>query len=336
MLLLLPIISQVDISGYVETRPYIAWNDSTRFLGYNRGWLEFRGGASNYGVQLALDLIIPFDTTTVSYMVENTNISRLALWLGGERARISIGKQSLYWGVGRVFRPLDIFNRINYFEPGYERAGSNALLGYLALGTLSNLRGVVVPSGDVRKTLTGLRIGTNIMNNDVGLTAMYRQSERQTIIGGELTGEFLLGYWGEMSYTWEDTAEYFKLSVGLDYTFPLMIYTMTEYFFDGSGEADPEDYDYAKITVGERQTLGRNYLYASIGLLYNPFLRPSISTIVNIDDQGFIIVPSLSYAIFENTEITLGMNYAIGSEESEFRNVTSFQGAVYVWAKIYF
>lgn len=336
MLLLLPIISQVDISGYVETRPYIAWNDSTVFFGYNRGWLEFRSGASNYGLQLALDLIIPFDTTTVSHMIENTNISRLNLWLGGERARITIGKQSLYWGVGRVFRPLDIFNRVNYFEPGYERVGSYALLGYLALGSLSNLRGIVMPSGDIRKTLTGVRAGTNLLNNDIGFTAMHRVSEKQTIIGCELTGEILLGYWGEMSYTWEDTAEYYKLTAGLDYTFPLMIYTMAEYFYDGSGEADPDDYDYNKITSGQRQTLGRNYIYASIGLLYNPFLRPMISAIVNIDDGGFIIIPGLTYAIFENADITLGMNYAVGSTTTEFRNITPYQAAVYAWAKIYF
>ncbi|MGB7055812.1 MAG: hypothetical protein WBE28_10875, partial [bacterium] len=96
------------------------------------------------------------------------------------------------------------------------------------------------------------------------------------------------------------------------------------------------EYDYAKITSGERQTLAQQYLYASAGLLYNPFLRPSISTIINIDDQGFMIIPSLSYAILENTEITFGLNYAIGAEESEFRNITQYRGVVYVWVKTYF
>lgn len=336
LLAALILITQIDMTGYVETRPYITWNDSTNFIGYNRGWLEFKSEASNYGVQLAFDLIIPYDTTSLSYAVDNINVSRLALWLGREQARIIIGKQSLYWGVGRVFRPLDIFNRVNYFEPGYERPGSNALLGYFSLGSLSNIRGIFIPRGDFRETLTGLRVGTNAIKNDIGITAIHQSSQRRTIIGGEITGELLLGYWGEASFTWEDTMDYSKIAVGLDYTFPWMIYTMLEYFFDGSGEDDPADYDYAKITSGERQTLAQQYLYASIGLLYNPFLRPSISTIINVDDRGFMIIPSLSYSVLENTELTLGMNYAIGSEESEFRNITQYRGAVYVWIKTYF
>ncbi|MGD8979545.1 MAG: hypothetical protein PVH23_05710 [candidate division WOR-3 bacterium] len=70
--------------------------------------------------------------------------------------------------------------------------------------------------------------------------------------------------------------------------------------------------------------------------MYNPFLRPSISAIINLDDDGLIIIPSINYAIFENTELTLGMNYAIGSEQSEFRNLTEYRGAVYLWVKTYF
>jgi len=330
------ITTQIDITGYVETRPYITGNDSTSFTGYNRGWLEFKSEASDYGLQLAFDLIVPYDTTSLDYAVDNISVSRLALWLGREQARIVVGKQSLYWGVGRVFRPLDIFNRVNYFEPGYERPGRNALLGYFALGSLSSIRGIVIPRGDIKKTLTGMRVGTNIIKHDIGITAMHQSSERQTIIGGEITGELLLGYWGEASFTWEDSLNYSKISIGLDYTFPLMIYTMFEYFFDGSGQDEPMAYDYTKITSGERQTLAQQYLYASIGLLYNPFLRPSISAIINLDDQGLIIIPNLSYAVLENTELTFGMNYAVGSEESEFRNITQYRGAVFLWAKTYF
>jgi hypothetical protein len=336
MLLVLAITSQINASGYVETRPYLTWNDSTNFLGYNRGWLEFRNEGINYGTQLALDLIVPYDTTTFDYALDNIRVSRLALWLGPEEARIIAGIQSLYWGVGRVFRPLDIFNRTNYLEPGYERPGTNALLGYLALGNLTSIRGIIVPYGNIKNTLGGIRIGTNILGNDIGFTAMHQSSENQTIIGGEITGELLLGYWGELSYTWIDTIDYNRLTVGLDYTFPLMIYTMVEYFFDGSGEDDPDNYDYVQITSRERQTLAQHYLYASIGLSYNPFLRPSLNSIINLNDNGAIIIPQLIYSIFENTDLTVGINFAIGSDESEFRNITPYRGTAYIWIKVYF
>ena len=336
MILVLLILSQINTSGYVETRPYVTWNDSINILGYNRGWLEFKSEGMNYGTQLVLDLIAPYDTFTISYALENINISRLALWLGPEEIRVVVGKQSLYWGAGRVFRPLDVFNETNYFEPGYERAGTNALMGYLSLGSLTNARAIIIPHGEIARTMTGIRVGTNIINNDVGFTAMHRSEERQTIIGGEIIGELLVGYWGEISYTWEEAIDYSKFTIGFDYTFPKMIYAMAEYFFDGSGENDPDNYDYAKISSGERQTLAQHYLYASIGLFSNPFLKPSLNSIINLNDGGLIIIPHLVYSIFENTELSLGINYSLGADDSEFRNITPYRGAVYVWAKVYF
>ncbi|KPK64684.1 hypothetical protein AMJ83_00325 [candidate division WOR_3 bacterium SM23_42] len=336
MILVLLFISQINASGYVETRPYLTWNDSTYFTGYNRGWLELKTADSDHGLQVALDLIVPYDTSTLNYAADNTSISRLALWLGDERTRIIVGKQSLYWGVGRVFRPLDTFNRTNYFEPGYERAGYNALLGYFSLGDLTDIRILAMPDGDINRTLIGTRVGTNFAGNDIGMTIMHRASEHQTIIGGEIAGELAVGYWGEMSYTRNDTIDYTKISVGLDYTFPLTIYAMIEYYFDGSGVDDPAYYDYMMIIEGQRQTLAQHYLYASIGLFNNPFIRPSINSITNLDDRGTIIIPQLSYAIMENAEVTVGLSYTLGSTESEFRNITPYRGAVYVWGKVYF
>lgn len=336
MILILLVISGLNANGYVETRPYLTWNDSTNILGYNRGWLEFMTESEEYGAQLALDLIVPYDTTSLAYVEGNTRISRLALWIGKEHSRIIVGKQSLYWGVARIFRPLDIFNRVNYFEPGYERAGSNALLGYYSFGRLSSIRGIAMPRGEIKKTLLGTRIGTNIFENDIGITVMHESYDKRTIVGGEIAGEILLGYWGEMSFTWDDTVDYSKISFGIDYTFPLTIYAMIEYFFDGSGEDDPEFYDYARVTSGERQTLAQQYLYVSAGLVQNPFLRPSVSSIINLIDGGVILIPHVQYAIFDNVEISTGLNYTIGAEDSEFRNITTHRGAAYIWVKVYF
>lgn len=334
--IMLALVIQVDISGYVETRPYLVWNESLHIFGYNRGWLEFKTDGIQYGSHLALDLIIPYDTTAFNYAIENITISRLALWLGRENLRIIAGKQRLYWGAARVFRPLDVFNPINFFEPGYERPGSNALLGYVALGNLTSIRGIFVPEYTLRESFSGVRLGSNLFENDVGLNVMYRTEPKKTILGAEITGELEVGYWGEFSYTWDDTLDYAKVSIGIDYTFPFMIYMMFEYFFDGSGVSNSDDYDFTKIMQGERVTLAQDYFYVTIGSSYNPFFRPTMNAVINVNDKGFILIPQLYYAIFENTEIITGMNIFIGSDESEFTNTTPYNGALYVWAKVYF
>ncbi len=330
------IFTNLDISGYVETRPFLRWNDSLNIAGYNRGWIEFKADGVDYGTQVALDLILPYDTTFFSFAVDNIRISRLALWIGPENLRLIAGKQRLYWGVARVFKPLDVFNPVNYFEPGYEKPGSNALLGYISLGALTSIRGVFLPQEDMKQSFYGVRLGTNLLKNDIGLDLMHRSSERKTILGGEVTGELIIGYWGEYTFTQEDTLNYSKLAVGIDYTFPFMIYTMAEYFFDGSGEDDPANYDFTKILLGQRRTLAQQYFYIAMSAIYDPFFRPSINSIINLNDKGFIIMPQISYSIYENAEIICGLNYFVGSDESEFKNITPYDGAVYVWIKVYF
>jgi hypothetical protein len=78
-----------DISGYVETRPCLQWNDSLSIAGYNRGWIGFKADGLDYGTQVALDLIVPYDTTFFSFAIDDIKISRLALWIGPENLRLT-------------------------------------------------------------------------------------------------------------------------------------------------------------------------------------------------------------------------------------------------------
>ncbi len=336
--ILLSVVSQFDLYGYAETRPYLLIGDSTHLDGFNRGWIELKAGADNYGAQFACELIVPYDTMFFSAVTESISISRLAIWVGPETRRLIIGKQRLYWGVGRVFRPLDIFNPVNYFEPTYERPGSNAILGYLSLGDLTGMRGIVQPRHELDESLFGLRLGSNFLKNDISMSVFHRPSEDMTLIGGEIAGELAVGYWCEYGYTKEDTIDYSRSSIGIDYTLPFMVYTMVEYFFDGSGVDDPADYDYMLIAQGERVALGQHYLYTSVSTVPTPFdiFRPSLSALVNIKDQGFILIPQINIVPYENTDITIGLNLFFGPENSEFVNLISYDGVVYTWIKIHF
>jgi hypothetical protein len=336
--MMLCIFHQYDLFGYAETRPYVLIGDSTVFTGCNRGWVELSAGGDRYGAQIAGELIVPYDTSFFSTIKEQISISRLAVWLGPEIARIIVGKQLLYWGVGRVFRPLDIFNPVNYVEPTYERAGSNALLGYVALGGLSSIRGIIQPHGELEQSLYGVRVGTHVVKNDISFSTMHRHSERMTLIGGDIAGELLVGYWGEYGYTKEDTIDYSKCTIGIDYTFPYMLYAMAEYFFDGSGVDDPSDYDYSLIRSGLRTTLGQHYVYASVSTVPNPLdvFRPSLSALVNLKDHGWICIPQVTIVPYENTDVNVGLNIFLGPDQSEFVNLVPYDVCVYTWLKIYF
>lgn len=335
LILFITLFGQLDITGYVESRPYVGVGDSLNLYGLNRGWLDFKRNGSNYGAHVAFDCLLPYDTG-FSYWTEHFEVSRLALWLGREDLQLIVGKQSLYWGVARIFRPLDVLNRTNYFEPGYERQGTNAILGYMSFASMTNLRGVFVPKYDFEKSTAAMRFGTNILKNDVGVDFLYRSSPKLTILGGEITGEAEVGYWVEFGYVFDDTIDVAKVSVGADYTFPFMIYAMLEFFYDGSGADDPSEYDYLKIWSGERQTLGKEYLYGSIGLVQNPLFKPSVNAIVNLNDNGLILIPELYRGIFENVDLTFGANIYLGPEHCEFKNLVYDDSQVFIWLKVYF
>ncbi len=330
------IIYQLNFSGYIETRPYLAWSDSFNLYGYNRGWLELKTESRIYGTQIALDCLVPYDTLDFLHLYERISIPRLLLWLGSEKIRIIAGKQSLYWGVGRIFRPLDVFNPANYFEPNYERQGSNAILGYLSMGRFTSVRAVCLPAYNLKKSFAGLRIGTNLYKNDIGLNLMYKALPKKEILGFEIAGDNIIGYWCEAGYTIEDTTNYAKVSLGIDYTFPFMIYSMIEAFYDESGKDNPAEYEWDKIFSGERTTLGKKYVYVTVASAHNPYLRPGFNTIINLDDQSFILIPQVSYSLMENLELTSGLNLFFGSGQSEFRNLVPYNGQLYIWIKIFF
>jgi len=335
LILVVTLLGQLDITGYVESRPYVAIGDSLNLYGFNRGWLEFKHNGSNYGAQVAFDCFLPYDTG-FAYWTEHLEASRLALWFGRENLQLIVGKQSLYWGVAKVFRPLDILNRTNYFEPGYERQGTNAILGYVSWASMTSLRGIFAPKYDFERSTVGMRFGTNFLGNDVGIDFLYRSAPKMAMLGGEITGEAEVGYWIEFGYTFEDTVDFAKLSIGADYTFPFMIYTMLEFFYDESGADDPSEYDYLKIISGERQTFGKEYLYGSIGLVQNPLFKPSVNAIVNLNDRGLIIMPEIYRGIFENVDLTLGTNIFFGPADCEFKNLFAADAQIFIWLKVYF
>lgn len=339
LIVLLLTISSFDISGYVETRPYVLWGDSVRVSGYTRGWLEGKTGERTYGARIAFDAIVPYDTIAeVVNLPEMISISRCVAWIGPEHARLSIGKQRIDMGIARLFRPLDVFNRTNYFEPGYERSGITAVFAYYAIDRVSSIRGLYTPTYDWQHTTAGLSVRTTILHNDVGIVGIQNADESSTLIGGEIAGELLVGYWGEYAFVQDSIEDYSTFTIGMDYSFPFRLYAMVEFFFDGSGVDDPSLYDYSALLLGTRQTLAQQYLYCSISTIPLPFdvFRPSVSMLGNIIDNGIVLIPQVSVMPFENTDIAVGANIFIGSSECEFKNLMPFDGAAYVWLKVYF
>jgi len=336
MFLIFFINGRVDFSGYAETRIFLTGADSVNFMGYSRGWLELKADADYYGGQAAFDYFAAYDTARFAGTGPGVDVARLAVWLGPENLRVTAGKQRILWGVARVFRPLDMINPVNFFEPGYERAGFPAILAGYAPGRLTDIRLLCRPRYNLGDGLYAGRFGTNLFKNDIGLNFFYRPAESQTVFGGDLSGELAAGYWVEGTYTRDDTSGYGKITFGFDYTFPGMIYAMAEYFLDLSGESDPAEYDYQKLIIGDRSTLGQNYLYLSLALSRGLVLSPGLNAVCNLDDRTGVLIPQAVYQPWDNVELNFGINIPFGSRAGEFRRTAAYDLMVFLWGKVFF
>jgi hypothetical protein len=327
---------RADFSGYAETRVFLTGLDSINFIGYSRGWLELKTDADNYGGQAAFDYIAAYDSAHFTGIRPGIDISRLAVWLGPENLRLTAGKQRIQWGVARVFRPLDLINPVNFFELGYERAGFPAILAGCAPARLTDIRLLCLPRFNLSDIRYAGRFGTNLYKNDIGVNIFYRPADAQTVLGGDLAGEFGAGYWAEGTYTRDDTASYGKLAAGLDYTFPSAVYAMAEYFYDQSGEHDPGRYDYQELITGARSTLGQNYIYLSIALARGLVLSPGLNAVCNLDDRTGILIPQTGYQPWDNVELNFGASVPFGLRSGEFRRTAAYDLMIFLWAKVFF
>ncbi len=335
MPLLLLFLVNLDIGGYIDNRPFLGFSDSIIFSGFTRGLVDMKTDQEIYGAYAAIDLMIPFDTSIVQ--ARNTiEIPRLAAWVGNYNLRATLGRQLVNWSTSRVFKCLDFFNAVNYLEPGYERSGINAIQASWTFSHRGSIRLLCKPLNTFDESFYAGRLATNLLKNDIGINTFYQNNPVLKAAGLDLGGELIFGYWAEAVSWQNDSAEHFKSTIGIDYTLPLSVYLMAEYFHDASGQSDPLQYDFTLIYDDLRSTLARDYLYINAGITPNVLFRPGISAIINLNDRGTTLIPNIFYALYDNVDLNVGANIAFGDAASEFKNINPYDAVVYLWLKAYF
>ncbi len=248
---------------------------------------------------------------------------------------ISIGKQRVAMGISYLWAPLDIFNRINIFEPKEEKPGTNAFKIYLPIGSSSSFTGVCATENDFSSSKFGFRAQTQILSIDTGITFIRSELTETSIYGLDLRGENFIGWWIEAGYFVSPHSNDVKVVLGFDYTFAIKngLYWLNEFFFDSSGEKDSSNYDYNQILSGNRFTLGQKYLLSMLRYSFSNFLSPSLSYISNFSDGSYIINPSIHYEISQNILLTSGFYFPLG-KKGEFKK--NKQNLFFIWLKINF
>lgn len=345
-----------DLFGYFENRfflindPEMSWNNIDEkfdIADYIRLRLKYKASPSKkLTLNLAVDFF-SFQGTMKSFAgaydgVENSgnnnvkiDLDRAYIDLYFKNFDVSIGKQRIAMGISYLWAPLDIFNRINIFEPKEEKPGTNAFKIYIPIGSSSSITGVFATENDFSSSKSGFRAQTQIFSIDTGITFIRSELMETSIYGLDLRGENFIGWWIEAGYFVSPHSNDVKVVLGFDYTFAIKngLYWLNEFFFDSSGENDSSNYDYNQILSGNRFTLGQKYLLSMLRYSFSSFLSTSITYISNFSDGSYIINPSIQYEISQNILLISGFYFPLG-KKGEFKK--NKQNLFFIWLKIIF
>jgi hypothetical protein len=348
--------ADLDIFGYYENRFFILKNGnqgleqtSEKFsLGdYNRLRLQFKSSvAENISLNLAIDFFtfhgiikgpLGVYESNAQQKSAQTTLDRAYVDLYFPKFDVTIGKQRVAIGVSYLWAPLDLFNRVNIFEPGEEKPGVNAFKIYIPLGQASGVTGVFSPEENFESSKSGIRAKTHYKGVDMAVSLIRYGMKKQTIYGIDLRGENIVGWWVEGGYFSSPLENSLKIVIGFDYTFPYKrgIFWLNEFFYDESGEEDKTLYDYEKLLEGDRFTLGQKYYMSSLSYSLTDFLSLNTTYIGNWTDGSYILSPGLQYEVAQNVSLRTGLFFLMGKKGGEFHREEA-NDILFIWLKIHF
>lgn len=245
-------------------------------------------------------------------------------------ADLTIGRQAISWGTGMFWNPTDLFAPFSPTEiDTEEKPGTDMIDLEIPIGSLTELNAIYAPLKTFEDSSIAGRFKTNIYNYD--LSIMMGKFHEEMIYGLDFSGYIGgAGFRGEGTYTQvEEEEDFFRFVLGADYSFPKNLYLTLEYYYNGFGTNNENNYltllsspEFLKrLQRGEIYNLARDYLGVFLSYPIFPLLTLRGTVIFNIDDQSIFFSPGLEYSILTNLDLMIGANIFKGREGSEYGSI---------------
>lgn len=357
LVLIFPVLAAAEIYGYVEGR-YLRVTGAgpavPEYVTSERVRPTFVEPLKNAkGVTITATSVFfltqyenadPQIQTTADYLV----VDRLFADLEAGPARVRVGRQAVNWGSALIWNPTDPFPEVFLTDYWAERKGLNALRVYFPLPQNSRLT-MVATTGDSNFTENRYAIKASVARWAADLSAIWIDDTiRDRLVWGlDVKGTAVIGYWIEAAAfrSKGPIGEPFEQAViGMDYSFPVksMLYLAAQYYYDGSGQDRPANYDWTALAAGQRTTLARHYASLTAMLSWNADLTFAVNYIYNLDDATALLTPYLT-VVLRDFRVSAGANLLVGPEGGEFRPqknqdpLNLIPDAVYyMWGRWYF
>jgi hypothetical protein len=222
-----------------------------------------------------------------------------------ERLDLRLGRQALNFGSGLIWSPVDLFDANTPLNFSVEKVGVDSVRASYSLGSTTRLMGVLALQGG--KPITLARAQWVVGSTGMALMAADRSSSREQVLGFDMKGDLLLGYWVEGTvHLPRDRSPFYRLLLGVDYSFPVlqMLSLSAQYYRDSSGGTGLEDYDFPAYLAGTRSFLGRQYLSLTGDLGLTESSSATAAFVFNLEDRSGLAIAGLRTTFLDNLQVS--------------------------------
>jgi hypothetical protein len=307
-------------------RPKLLLGDNSRF----EAQYEINGLISNRNLFVLTEISenkrqlvkLARNIHTDEHTILNHYIDRLYFKQNFDFAEITIGRQRISWGVGRVWQPTDLFNPLNPANfSKIEKDGADAISSKIYISNFTDLEIVYNPTMSQYSNNYGARFRTNLEQYD--LSAIFGNFDNRNVLGAEFAGNLLdAGFRGEALYSFKGgnmQNEYLKFILGLDYQFSDRIYGLIEYQHNGEGNTEKEKYEFLRLANGEILNVAQNYLALNCGYKFDDLTNFSITNNLNLDDLSGLVSFAGLYQYAQALQFNLALMLTYGNQGTEYR-----------------
>ncbi|MEW5738685.1 MAG: hypothetical protein AB1938_07140 [Myxococcota bacterium] len=296
------------------------------------------GGAS--GVRSAQRRLVELSSVLVdepNLRIEQ-NLDRLALKLALPFGDLTVGRQVLSWGTGRLWNPTDVLSPFPPTVVDREvRRGFDAVRLAVAIDETTQLDLLYLPQPRPEDNGGVARLQANIKGWDASVS--FGKYVSDLVIGADFVGDvgpvavhgegaYTLGLLGLSGGGVSVGEHFFRGVAGVDWRPHDKLLLMAEYHFNGYGADSPEGYaqklSSSRVVRGEVFGAGRHYLGLAATWMQSEIFSATLSTLVNLADPSVLLVPALEYSFEQSVLVRAGGYVPLGArpDETVFASLT--------------
>jgi hypothetical protein len=103
-----------------------------------------------------------------------------------------------------------------------------------------------------------------------------------------------------------------------------------EYFFNGLGKKNMEEYDWPGFLAGDIYLLGQDYVYLGFNKRIYEIQNIRFSILLNANDMSFLYYPAYGLNIAENVDLSLEGMFTDGQDGSEYKPTSAQDPSGYI------